>query len=154
MKRYIKSGYYLGDYYVSDAEAEELQYYADHPEMLKGIPDKPVDRSKYPETYDFRQHKAEIDAGVAEANSKFGKYNKWSVSVSANVLKLYWGYFQELELQNPYIEITYNKPDSAYDVWFKIVDPEGENLTYSVEFNDSVIASMIVGLAGYITNRW
>ena len=31
MKRYIKSGRYIGDYYLSDAELEEFQYYADHP---------------------------------------------------------------------------------------------------------------------------
>lgn len=153
MKRYIKAGYYLGDYYVSDAEAEEFQYYADHPELLDSIDEQPIDRTKFPETYNFLEHKAEIDAGVSSINEKFGEW-KWSVKLTNNSLRLYWDYFRYVNEPNPYIELSYNQPVDKYDCWFTIVDPTGKDITYEVEFNDSDIVGVLVGLAGYIVNRW
>lgn len=155
MKRYIKSGYYIGDYYLSDAELEEFQYYADHPELLKDIPeDTEIDRSKYPETYDFTQHKEEINSATAELNAKYGDNWKWRVGIFKNTLKLYWGYFKYLNLAKPYVTITYNYPEDKYSVWFKVIDPNDNNLTYELEFNDNDIKALFLNIGYYITSRW
>lgn len=155
MKRYIKSGRYIGDYYLSDAEEEEFKYYAEHPELFEDIEDKPIDRNKYPETYNFLDSKSKIQNAVDIANSKFWNNDtNWSAKIYKDSIKLYWDYFKYLGLDTPYVEITYACPEDAYSPWFNIIDPTGEDLTWKVEYNDDDIASMILGLVGYISNRW
>ena len=154
MYKYVKSGRYIGDYYLSDAEEKELQYYADHPELFKDIPPMEIDRTKYPEIYNFKDHKLEIDEATAELNAKYGDNWKWRSSVSKNGIKLYWGYFKYLNLPNPYITITYYYPEDKYSVWFKVVDPNGTNLTYKIEYNDDNITSLFLSIGYYITSRW
>ncbi len=156
MKRYIKSGRYIGDYYLSDEEEAELQYYADHPELYRelDISENPIDKAKFPETYNFREHTSEINEGLAEANYKFSDGGKWSAKVDPDRLLIYWDYFKEVMKSRPYVEITYNHPDDPYSVWFKVVDPTGEDLSWQLEYNDDNIADLIVGLAGYISSRW